>query len=252
MLAVNIRSDDGDRGAMKKMIEWLSLKGERLWVMIASSVKQVWTLLNSPLVIALVSGLLIAHIARSYSQRDEAAKEFAAQSHKLDAALTELQQRLSYLEHADRTWDKRCNFLEASRAEWDAIAGSGEYVPTSPTYKNISLSVVLTEAERSSGAFDPGYVATRLVGSFSVRPPRTARFVRIQLPWLRTYVSSRMFASSIGDIPIRKGAKMSDDLRQRLGIPTLEQASREMNKSVDEVLRVSSEPGQNLPPCGKS
>jgi hypothetical protein len=216
---------------------------------ILPAVKQLWAVANSPLIIALVSGLLIAGIARSYSQRDEAANDFEARSVQLDAALTELQQRLAYLESADRTWNERCNYPSASNAQWDALTGSGDYVPTTPLYKGISITLVLTEAQRSSGAWDPSYDAARWFGAFSVRPPRTAWFVRAQLPWLQTYVSNRTLASSMGRLPLRRGEVMNHELRQLLGIPTLAEVQRENDKAHAELQRTLRMPGPDLPPC---
>lgn len=212
-------------------------------------VKQSWAVANSPLIIALVSGFLIAGITRSYSQRDEAAKDFEARSVKLDTSLTELQQRLEYLESADRKWNERCNYLAASKAQWDALTGSGDYTPTTPSYKGISITLVLTEAQRSSGAWDPSFDAARWFGAFSVRPPRTAVFIRAQLPWLRTYVSRRTIASSMGQLPLRRGEAINDELREILGIPTLAEAQLQSEKAHAELQRQWRVPEPELPPC---
>ncbi len=215
-------------------------------------VKRIWAILNSPLVIALVSGLLIAFIARSYSLRDEAAKELAAQSVQLDAALTELQQRVSYLESADRTWDARCNYLAASKAEWDIINGNGAYLSTTPSYRGINIMVVLTEAQRSSGAWDPNYDAHRWLGTFSIPPTRTAIILRTQLPWLQKYVSNRMLASSLGKLPLRRGEVMTDELKRDLGIPSLAELQRETDKRHEELQIALRKTGSSLPPCKES
>lgn len=212
-------------------------------------VKRVWAIGNSPLMIALVSGLLISEIARNYALRDEAAKDFETRSVQLDAALTELQQRLAYLESADSSWDERCNYPAASKAEWDALTGSGDYTPTAPSYKGISLTVVLAEAQRSSGAKDPDFEAAKWFGSFSVRPPRTAVFVRIHLPWLQSYVSKRTMASSMGLLPLRRGEAMTRDLERMLGIPTLAELQRKNDKGHDELQRKLREAGPYVPPC---
>jgi len=234
----------------------MAMRLTRLWKTLGHSgsallpaVKQLWAVANSPLIIALVSGLLIAEIARSYSRRDAAAKDFEERSVRLDAALTELQQRLAYLESADRTWNERCNYPASSKAQWDALTGSGDYMPTSPSYKGVSITLVLTEAQRSSGAWDPNLDAARWFGAFSVRPPRTALFVRTHLPWLQTYVSRRTMASSMGRLPLRRGEVMNQELRQILGIPTLAEAQRESDKSHTELQRRLSAPGPDLPPC---
>ena len=213
------------------------------------AIKQVWAVANSPLIITLVSGLLIAAITRSYSQRDDATKDFEARSVLLDNSLTELQQRLAYLESADRTWNERCNYPAASKAQWDALTGSGDYTPTTPSYKGISITVVLTEAQRSSGAWDPSFDAARWFGLFSVKPPRTALFIRAQLPWLQTYVSRRTMALSMGQLPLRRGETMNHEMQETLGIPTLAQVQQRNDKLSAEVQRKLRMPGPNLPPC---
>jgi len=203
------------------------------------TVERAWPILNSPLIVSLVAGFIISDIARSYQKQDEAAKEWAERRDKLDNALTELQQRISYLESADKTWTSRCNYSRASIAEWGTINGRGGYVATTPAYNNTSIAVVLTDAERNSNAWDPGYVASRWVGAFSVRPPRTAWFVRIELPWLQRYVSGHMFASSVGHLPLRAGQPLTTDLQKELGIPTLreaEQSSQESDKTLQHDL----------------
>ena len=241
------------------MADWLSRhwsKAKRLRRPIIASTKNLWSVANSPLVIALVSGLLIASIARSYSERDEETKEFSARSARLDASLTELQQRLSYLESADRSWDKRCNYPQASRAEWDVITGTGQYVATSPAYKGASISVVFSEAQRSSGAWDPGYDAAHWIGLFSVQPPKTALTLRGELPWLRRYVSNRIMALSVGQLPLHQGEAMTKTLAKELGTASLEEIERESDKAdkqFDETMRETStnrEP--SLPPCDET
>lgn len=234
---------------MVQKLARLRSKVWRLKEMFYPAVKRIWVILNSPLIITLVSGLLISAIARSYNEQNEAAKDLEARSVQLDAALTELQQRLTYLDSADRSWSTRCNYATASVEEWDTITGIGKYVPTSPSYKGISITVVLAEAQRSSGAWDPGYDASRWFGLFSVRPPQTALFIRTQLPWLRRYVSRRMFASTVGHLPLGRGAAMTDELKRELAIPSLKEAQRENDKAHKELMRVLNEPRSNHPPC---
>lgn len=215
-------------------------------------VKWLWRIANSALAITIVSGLIIAGIARSYARQDEATKDLAQRSAKLDAALTELQQRLTYLQGADRTWNKRCNYLSASEAEWETITGTGRYIPTSPSYRGIHLVVVLTEAQRSSGTWDPGYDAARLVSSFSTRPPNTAIWVRGQLDWLNTYVSKRMWALSLGHLPLPAGAAMSKDLESELGIPTFDEIHDQALRHAKELDRALSTADANEPACTPS
>ncbi len=226
----------------------------RIWRALTSptarSVRQnVWAFLNSAVVIAVITGIFVASITRSWSARDEEERDFDARSSRLDSALTELQQRSSYLQAADSAWTERCRYPEASKLEWDAITGTGSYVATAPVYRGMNIEVVLTEADRASGAWDPGYISSRWLGFFTVRPPRTALFVRGQIEWLESYVSKRMFASSLGHLPLRRGQKLTSELETELGIPTLEETHREALAAHDRLQRALREVRPNVPPC---
>ena len=211
--------------------------------------KNIWAFANSPLVIALVSGLVIASIARSYTNRDLRAKQVSERRDHLDTALNELQQRLTYLESADRSWKDRCGYVKASIIEWDAVTGRGKYIPTVPTYANVNIAVLLTEADRNSGGWDPTLGAVRELGLFSEEPPRTALFIRDRLPWLSKYVFSHMLAVSIGTLPLADGAEMPADLQRQLGIPTLIELDHQADEAHRQALLVDREQGAKSPPC---
>lgn len=231
------------------MTRWRNfLSGLKTWL------RAVWRVLNSPIAITLVSGLLIASITREYSARDAAQRDLEARRNKLAVALTEFQQRMAYIQAADRLWKGRCDYPKASEKEWEAITATGSYVPTSPAYRNIHLNVVINEVEASAGIPDVRFGSELSMGTFSIQPPRTAWWVRGQLPWLNQYGQSRSFLLATGSLPLPSGETPSDLVNTMLELPGSTPALRaKLERETDElakrVLNELERPGKNLPPC---
>lgn len=183
------------------------------------ALKATWAVVNSPLVITLVSGLLIAAIAQGYTKRDAAARDLQMRRNKLATSLAEFQQRVAYLQTGDNMWKGRCDYVVASQWEWEAITGTANYVPTSPLYRGVHLNVVLNDVEISSGVPDIRYGVAMFIRAFSVPPPRTAIWVRGQMQWLRNYGSSRSLLFASGHLPVVSGQRPAELTRTLLQLP---------------------------------
>jgi hypothetical protein len=214
----------------------------------------VWRLANSPLSVAIVAGVILALIARSYTERDVAQKDMEARRDKVANALAELQQRVSYLQAAESIWKGRCDYPKVSEKEWEVITGTGGYIPTLPSYRGVHLTVVINDVERNLGVSDPRAGAVTFTGSFAVPPPRTAIFVHGQLGWLQKYDSDRSFLVGIGSLPIPRGGKLDDLAIRMLDIPGITPGADtrlrgENDKLANQVLGRLEKPEKALPPC---
>ena len=133
------------------------------------SSRRWWSVVNAPLVVALV-GLLAAGGWKLYSSYQDALADQATRKVELSKLFDELQQRLSYLADADeeltpylgegttfkgakklqpstaeaRRWERKV--LEVGQKEWDVVHGRGTYLPSSPEFSGVTLQSIASQS----------------------------------------------------------------------------------------------------------
>ena len=231
--------------------------------------QRLWSVLNSPLVLLLISGVVIAGGAKLYADRQAAAAELSARRDRYVELLAEIQHRVGMLQQADglldpfigsgegfeamkpvpEPWPLRAAFdracLKAGRIEADVLAGRGGYVPTAPAFAGTDMLTLAARLERLGRVPDLQLGSIRMIGLLSVPPDGLWLFVRAYMPTLMRFVASRHLLNVDGQLPLPAGAVLTVRQEAMLGIPQvhpgdLERIERENDRlfaQVDRKLR---------------
>lgn len=204
---------------------------------------RLWAIVNSPIVLLVVSGVVIGGGAKLYADGQSAAAEVAGRRAEYVELLAELQRRVSRLKDADgrldrfigaadspealrkvpEPWPQRAAFERESAlvgaAEADILAGRGSYVPTAPAYAGIDLLTLAARLERVGGVPDLQLGALRLLRTLDADPEVLWLFVRAHRPMLERFVVSRHLLHVEGDLPLPAGAALTPRQEAVLDIP---------------------------------
>lgn len=204
---------------------------------------KVWALLNSPLVLTLISAGFIGLAWKVWDIHREDERDFASRKAVYSKLLTEYRHRMNALAAADDSlgwafdshgpsapkidlhdpamqarWDRES--ASAGRAETDVLAGRGSYVPTSPDYAGVSLLTLADEIEEATGTPDPMVQVQRLLGFLDAPPKVLWLYVHAERPMLETFGRSREVLAMTGELPLRHGSSLTSRQEQVMGIPT--------------------------------
>jgi len=227
-----------------------------------------WNVLNSPLAIALVTGvtgLVIGGVATIHHQQQEAAKDRAVRRSEFANLLVEYRQRLSALEEADgelelpefkegmstagqhKLTDAERKVFEVKseavgKREWDIIRGSGSYVPAMPAYANVNLQAIGAQIDDTAGIPQVQSGALQLLGLLNVESSVLWLFVHASLPQMRTYYVGRQMMLINGQLPLDRGDTLTARQERVLGFPEvkpgeLERRMKESNALHERVQR---------------
>lgn len=234
-----------------------------------SLLQRLWSVLNSPLILLLISGVVIAGSAKLYADRQAAAAELSARRDRYVELLAEVQHRVAILQQADglldpfigtgeafnamkpvpEPWPRRAAFdracLKAGRMEADVLAGRGSYVPTAPAFAGVNMLTLAARLERLGGVPDLQLGSIRMIGLLNAPPDVLWLFVRAFMPTFMQFVASRHLMNVDGQLPLPAGAVLTVRQEAMLGIPQvhhgdLERMERESDRlftKVDRKLR---------------
>ena len=201
-----------------------------------------WGIANSPLVLLVASGIIIGGGAKLYADHQEDVREQTTRRSTLSNLLVEYRQRLSDLERLDAELNKYLGddprvtaairpVNEAERREFEALSkrvgkreqeiirGNGTYVPTSPSFANVNIQVIASQIEDSAGVPNLQSGAIQLLGFLNTEPDVLWLFVRAYLPMMTEFYVSRHMMTLSGELPLARGAQLTEDQEKRLGIP---------------------------------
>jgi hypothetical protein len=201
-----------------------------------------WSVLNSNIVILLVSSALLSGVAKLYSDHQDAEKEMVVRRGVYAKLLTEFEHRVSALSNEDisldpylgeglnfrktkmpdhgperQRWDKAQ--LLIGQREVDIIQGRGSYVPSLPEYAGMNLQAIAVQLEDVGGVPDIQMGGIRLMGALDSGKEVVWLFVRSWLPIMRQVTASRHLMYSDGRIPFPRGHVVTASEERALGIP---------------------------------
>lgn len=203
-----------------------------------------WDVLNSNIVVAFFSLVIVGGVAAIYSERQSALADQEARREVLGKHLAEYQHRIGELGSADSrlnyqlgpsgTFDRGRRLDQADRAavrswerlteevscqEWDILMGRGRYVPTSPEYNGVSLVNLGTQIDNVAGIQDLQFGPIRMIGLLETPPTATWIFLRSQLPMLMRAGVGRNLLYINRTLPLRRGVQLTNVQERQLGIP---------------------------------
>jgi hypothetical protein len=202
-----------------------------------------WAILNSPFVIALLSGLVLAGGLKYYTDRQAAIQDQIVRRSALAILLSEYQQRISALGAADgelntvlgpspgiarrprldprsaefRSWERLS--ARVGHREWEIVHGTGSYTPSSPEFARVNLLVIAARIENTAGIPDVQLGGVRMLGLLDVEPDILWVFVRPLLPEMMKFGVTRHMLYVNGSIPLMRGASLSARQERVLGFP---------------------------------
>lgn len=230
-----------------------------------------WAAVNSPLVIALLTGaggVAAAVAVALHSQAQEAAKDNIERRATLTALLVEYRKRLSALEEADSdlglpeivegvprpparklTNSERVAFErkadEVGKRQREIIQGSGHYVPTSPAYANINIQAIEAQIDQVAGIPPVQSGGLQLLGLLNFDASTLWVWVHGALPQMRTFYVGRQMLLINGELPLGRGAQLTQRQERQLGFPQaasgdlkkLQKENDERHERLQRVLR---------------
>lgn len=231
---------------------------------------KLWVFLNSPLLLLLLSSVIIGGGAKIYTDRQAAAADLETRRSQYVEMLAEYQHRISDLVHVDSELDafigegvkfetkepltnKRHREFETAservgKQEADILAGRGTYVATAPAFANMSLLSLTARMERLAGIPDLQFGSLRLLSTLDVPPDVLWLFVRSYLPMMMQFGVSRHLLYTNGELPLKRGASLTNRQEAVLGIPDpkpgdlerLQRKTDELNKRLQGELGEAS------------
>lgn len=219
-----------------------------------------WVVANSPLVIVLLSGGVLAGSAKIYTDHQEATKDRNARRSTLSSLLVEYRQRLSALESLDgelneflgegpkmrgpygrpMTDAKRKIFelrsKEIGKREWDVIRGSGAYVATAPAYANINLQTIAAQIDDVAEIPTVQSAPIQMLGFLNADPDILWIFVRAYLPEMRTFYVGRLWLTMNGQLPLGRGETPTAQQERVLGFPDVQPGDIERLQKENDAL----------------
>lgn len=228
--------------------------------------RRSWEILNSPLVICLISGVAIAGGAKLYSDAQAEAADLETRRGTYIELLAEFQRRTSMLLQADgelnpfigegrnfegarpipvagplrREWEKIS--ADVGRKELEILRGTGSYVPTSPAFAGVDFLTIAARMERTAGVPDIQLGALRMLGLLEAPPEMLWLFVRAYLPIIQQFAVSRHMMYTNGTLPLPRGRALTKAQEAALGFPNpkpgdLERLMKETDRLHNEVQR---------------
>jgi hypothetical protein len=210
--------------------------------------RQCWSVLNSPIIIAILSVLVVKFGADYYSRRVAEFKDRDDRQKSLTSLLTEFNQRVWDLSQDDgaigsNSTNKPAPSLATKtiagrieKDEIDVLTGGGTYHPTSPAYAGVSLINLMGQIDFASNVHDLDY---SYIGALPFLDDRSSWIsVRTLLPDLRSYAIGRQQLLLSGDLPLRWGQRLNPAETAALHDPLLPWADK---ATVDRHIREGME-----------
>ena len=228
-----------------------------------------WAAVNSPLVIALLTGaggVAAAVAVALHSRAQEVAKDNIARRATLTALLVEYRKRLSALEEADSelglpeivegvarppvsklTESERLVFErkadEVVKRQREIIQGSGSYVPTSPAYANLNVQAIEAQIDEVAGIPPVQSGGLQLLGLLNFDVSTLWLWVHGALPQMRTFYVGRQMLLINGELPLDRGLQLTPRQERVLGFPQatpgdLEKLQKENDERHERLQRV--------------
>ncbi|WP_454884904.1 hypothetical protein [Sphingomonas oryzagri] len=210
-----------------------------------TSRKGFWDHINSPVVVAILTGVIIAGGGKIYADRQADARELDTRRSAYAKLLTEYEHRVSDLGIADGCLDPELGegptlkgikpipktgpardrwtrlSLAVGKQESDILRGRGSYAPTDPAFEGMSFEAVAIQMETLGGVPDIQVGAMRLFGALDSGPDVVWLFVRSWLPMMRQVSVSRHMMFADGRLPFRRGHAPTEAEQKSLGFPDM-------------------------------
>jgi hypothetical protein len=222
-----------------------------------------WPLLNSPLVLLVISAVVIAGGWKLFDNHQEAMKDRAARRVELGKLLVEFERRVAVMSDADAKLNdliahppnitsgpnmsakdgavviRRMKASDdVSAAEWDALNGGGPYVPSDPNYKGVSFVMIAMQMQNAAGVPDYRMGGLRALKLLEVSPPFTWLFVRAQLPVLRKMAQGTDILFVSQALPLARGEQLSPGQERLLAIPQVSPGQlAELQRENDDLMK---------------
>lgn len=228
-----------------------------------------WTIINSPIAIALISGGVLAGGAKVYSDHQAERADMEVRRDAYVDMLAEYEQRVSLLTSADGELDELVGegpsfrgrskipdsgplrelldrrTLEVGQREMAILKGSGEYIPTTPAFKNVDLLTLGARMEHTAGIPDIQLGSLRIIRTLDTPPDILWLMVRAHLPMVQQFAATRHLMFTNGQLPLPRGESLTKRQERILGYPeenslTPEQAAEKSDRTrakLEEVLK---------------
>ena len=224
---------------------------------------RLWAVLNSPLALLLMSGMLLGGGAKIYADRQSALAELDTRRAAYVEMLAEYQRRVSLLSHEDARLEpfigtademlagrvrplvesKRCQFETLSKAvgekQEDILLGRGSYKPTAPIFSELDILTLAARMEQTAGVPDIQLGGLRLIRTLDAPPEILWIMVRSYLPMLKQFGVSRHMLNVNGELPLIRGQQLTDRQERVLGF--LELKPSDVDRALHRARRKSDE-----------
>jgi hypothetical protein len=219
-----------------------------------SKLSRIWSLMNAPLVLLVLSGVGAGGTI-IYSSLRSQAEELQNRRAEYIVLLAEYQHRVSTLIDADsqldpyigegltfkggkkipdcgplrEQWEKLST--KVGRRERDILRGQGDYVPTTPKFRGVDFLTLGAQIEQVGGVPDIQLGALRLIRTLDWPPEILWLNVRAYIPMMLKFGVARHMLYTNGQLPLPRGTSLTRRQEAALGFPDVKPGDLELRKA---------------------